>query len=334
MPNEVTRRRAYWTSQGVCWTVFAVLNMLLLNSYYPMDFRGRFTVTFFAVWGIVITHGLRWWVRRRGLVSMRWSRMILEGLYLVPFGGAFLTAGIFLNWKLWMGGWISTPGVSPLAIAVSTSFNMSFLTLLWLAIYVVVHLFWKMMTLREGQLLALQAQVNPHFLFNSLNSLRGLILENPAAAQDAVTRLSQLMRYSLQQTKRELVPLDEELDAVRDYLAIEAMRFEQRLRVRWEMEEGLEQVMVPPMSLQTLVENALKHGIAKLPEGGEVGVSARRQGTDVVLSVRNPGRIARHGEGTGLANLRQRLSLLRGGAARMDLREKDGEVVAEVVLVA
>ena len=178
----------------------------------------------------------------------------------------------------------------------------------------------------------MQAQINPHFLFNALNGLRGLIAENPGAAQDAVTRLSQLMRYSLTQSRRATVPLSEEIEAVRDYLSIEKMRFEERLQVDWHIESGVEGLEVPPMSLQTLVENALKYGIAHLQGGGRVSVSVKREGRDLVLRVTNPGALATGDGGTGLANLRQRLQLTGGDLASFQLRESKGTVTAEIRL--
>jgi LytS/YehU family sensor histidine kinase len=119
-----------------------------------------------------------------------------------------------------------------------------------------------------------EAQINPHFLFNSLNSIRGLVVENPQKAQDMITRFAALLRYNLNRDRQHTVPLSQEAEVVEDYLALEAVRFEGRLRVQFTVDPSAESLQVPPMILQALVENALKHGIAKRPEGGDVRIHA------------------------------------------------------------
>jgi LytS/YehU family sensor histidine kinase len=121
------------------------------------------------------------------------------------------------------------------------------------------------LALSNAELRALEAQVNPHFLFNCLNSIRGMISENPAQAQDMITRLANILRYNLQKDRHHTVPLASEIEAVSDYLALESIRFEDRLRVHLEVDEKVRESMVPPMLLQTLVENAIKHALKRLP---------------------------------------------------------------------
>src|SRR5258708_31639453 len=130
------------------------------------------------------------------------------------------------------------------------------------------------LALREAELRAREAQINPHFLFNCLNSIRALVLENPPLAQDMLTRLANTLRFNLHRDLMHTIPLSSELEAVRDYLALEKVRFEERLRVEFAIEPAATAAQVPPMVLQTLVENALKHGIARLPEGGDLVIRA------------------------------------------------------------
>ena len=328
----ITRQQAYWICQLSGWNVYAVANTLLLRAYVPVNTRATIGVLCYGFIGILVTHALRHYIRRSALLSKSWGQIIVRSLVLMPLTAATLTAFVFLNWWLWSSASMAAKPLPQFSIALGTFFNMNFLIALWLVIYIAVHTVWRGIAMRESQLLALQAQINPHFLFNALNGLRGLIGENPAAAQDAVTRLSQLMRYSLNQSRRPTVPLSEELEAVRDYLAIETMRFDDRLQIDWQIEPGLDNLEVPPMSLQTLVENALKHGIAHAPSGGQVQIQASATNHVLRLGVTNPGPLTRGEPGTGLANLQQRLQLLGGESATFQIHERDGRVTAEIHL--
>jgi LytS/YehU family sensor histidine kinase len=221
-----------------------------------------------------------------------------------------------------------------------------FAMLLWTAVYLGVRFFrhWRDAEIRrlqlevlarDAQLDALNAQIQPHFLFNALNVLRAMIPEDPALARDLVTELAELMRYALQAARRERVALDEELSIVESYLRIESARFEERLRWRIEAGDEVRGAMLPPMMLQMLVENAVKHGIAACEAGGEVVVTALREEGRVRLRVTNPGRLGGPGDTRiGLANARERLRLLYGERASLRLAEEGGGVVAEVVLPA
>jgi len=173
-------------------------------------------------------------------------------------------------------------------------------------------------TLR-AQLASLQARINPHFLFNALNSVAALIPEDPDVAEQAVERLAGLFRYSLDGSRRQTVPLCEEVDAARDYLEVEALRFGERLRFTIESEPELDQVQVPPLCLLPIVENAVLHGVAQRREGGAVALRIHAEDDRVVLTVDDDGpglgQSNHKGSGTGVADLRARVSLLYGDGA-------------------
>ena len=335
MPGPTTRRKIYWICQLAGWGLYAILNALLLNAYMQLPLIANIGMLTYGLLGIAVTHLLRAYIRRSALLAKPWPQILARVAVMIPLGAISLTLLIFIDWWLWNGKSMANPKVSLSSLAASIVFNMSFLISLWLVIYIAVHIVWRSISLRDAQLSALQAQINPHFLFNSLNSLRALILENPAAAQDAVTRLSQLMRYSLTQSRRPTVPLGEEIEAVRDYLAIEKIRFEERLEIHWQIDPGLDSIEVPPMCLQTLVENALKHGIANLPAGGAIQIKAANSATGLTIEVTNPGSLTpttANSTGTGLNNIRERLQLLRGPTAKFHLTEKNGQVAAIIEL--
>lgn len=187
---------------------------------------------------------------------------------------------------------------------------------------------------REAQLRSVSAQLHPHFLFNSLNTLRELMIESPERAQLVITKLSILLRYSLQSGNGDFIGLAEELEAIDGYLAVEAARYEERLRVRWEIDSRASSARVPPMLLQPLVENAVKHGVACKPEGGEVTIRALTHNGQLVLEVLNSGEVkVSSGSGVGLQNTRDRLELLYGSRAHFALMDtKAGYVRASVTL--
>ena len=170
----------------------------------------------------------------------------------------------------------------------------------------------------QARLTALQARIHPHFLFNSMNTIASLITINPERAEDAVLDLSELFRASLRNGDR-LIPLADELDLCRRYLAIEKLRLEDRLTVDWHIENGLDQQAIPPLTLQPLVENAIYHGIQPRPNGGTVKVEAYRKGPSVYLMVQNPrpapDQSGHDGNRMALANIQSRLHALFGEPA-------------------
>ena len=296
-----------------------------------------------CVFGALGTHLLR-----REILRRHWWDLKVGALLPLLLGGALVTA-LAVEIGVWMFGLfvtrVYTIRTSTPAVMLVTTFNWSFTILLWTSIYAGVHFFRQYrateiqrlkleVAARDAQLNALNAQIHPHFLFNALNSLRALITEDPARARDLVTQLSELMRYALQAGRRERVSLAEELGIVEAYLRLEAARFETRLRWKIEMPGELGGAMLPPMVVQTLVENAVKHGIATVPEGGTVLVSVKRDQSSLRVRVTNPGRlVARRNGGIGLANVEQRLRLRYGADASLALTSGEaGGVVAELVM--
>jgi len=184
-----------------------------------------------------------------------------------------------------------------------------------LAAAMVAGLLWRararMPASTKAQLAELQARIRPHFLFNTLNSAIALVREEPAKAENLLEDLSELFRHALADTK-EAVPLRQELELARHYLAIEQVRFGERLQVEWAIDESASKARLPPLILQPLVENAVKHGVEPSPTGAVVRISTQRRGSVVVIKVTNtvPGGTGKRGNGLALDNVRQRLTLL------------------------
>jgi hypothetical protein len=171
---------------------------------------------------------------------------------------------------------------------------------------------------REAELRSLRAQIHPHFLFNSLNSINALIAARPEEARRLCVHLGDFLRRSLLVGSRETITLAEELDLAEQLLAIERVRFGDRLTHEIRAEAEARSCLVPPLLLQPLVENAVTHGIAQLLEGGRIGIVAERRGAELRLRIENPrdsDSPGRAGAGIGLANVRRRLAALHGEAA-------------------
>ncbi|HNE79199.1 MAG TPA: histidine kinase [Flavobacteriales bacterium] len=331
----------YWAVQLSAWSLLVfvlALSLWLSNGYTP----GRgYGLALGLLIGLVASHTLRAVIRARGWGSAPMAhslpRMVLAALVistvaalfqavlhdlLFPGSGDFLTArAIFenvINWGILLIVW----GVCWFAYQWFMRVRREEVRNLRLEA-----------ANRDDQLATLRAQLNPHFMFNALNGIRALIDEDPVRAKQAITQLSSILRNAMGTVKRRTVPLGEELDVVKDYLALERMRFEERLQVTFRIEEGIERAPVPPMLLQTLVENAVRHGIAKRKEGGEVIIDARRSGSGLTLGVRNtgtyvPGQV--HGSGIGLSGTRKRLEMIYGPSAGITIGNHNNMVLTEV----
>lgn len=197
-------------------------------------------------------------------------------------------------------------------------------------------------SIRETEAKVLRSQLNPHFVFNALNSIRALVYENPTKAQQGITQLSNLLRNSLLADRRKTVELREEMKTVEDYLALEKVRYEDRLNSHIELDNRTLFWQVPPMMLQTLVENAIKHGVSKAVGGGFIEVKSTIEADKLHILIRNTGVLGdkEASGGFGLANTAQRLELLYGPEARFQIYQEDdttahGPVVcAEIAIPA
>jgi signal transduction histidine kinase len=172
----------------------------------------------------------------------------------------------------------------------------------------------------EAQNLALRMQLQPHFLFNTLNSISALVHANPEGADDMISRLGDFLRMTLDAPPDQLVTLRKELAFIQAYLAIEQVRFQDRLQVRVDIASDLLDLRVPSFILQPLVENALKHGLSDRPQGGTLQLRAHRDSECLVIEVQDDGEGFTPGrEGVGLGNVRARLGLLYKGRHQLDL---------------
>jgi LytS/YehU family sensor histidine kinase len=200
-------------------------------------------------------------------------------------------------------------------------FNTSVILIVWSVLYIGIRTYesrrkqevenWKLRAeLREAELAMLKAQINPHFLFNALNNVRSLISENTAVAREMISALSDLLRYAISHTSGDLVTVSEELEIVKQYVSLEKMQYEDRLNVRFDINKQTEQCTIPPMVIQMLVENAIKHGVSLQPTPGTIEVRTAISDHLLTVIVINEGLLnsSKAGGGIGLSNIKKRLS--------------------------
>jgi sensor histidine kinase YesM len=189
--------------------------------------------------------------------------------------------------------------------------------------------------IKEAQMNNLSSQLNPHFFFNSLNSIKFLVLENPNSARRAIDLLSELLRNSLNSNIGRLVSLNEEMNLVNDYLELEKIRFEERLQIKIEISADLSKHLILPLSIQSLVENAIKHGIEKRKSGGFITVKVEMENNFMKINVQNSGKLCTEikDSGIGLNNLRERLLLQYNGNASFEIKEMEDETVLATILL-
>ncbi|MFN4083656.1 MAG: sensor histidine kinase [Bacteroidia bacterium] len=275
----MNKTKLYWLSQVGGWLFFMLIETVTYATVFGYNRLLVLNVFINFVLGILLTHTYRVVILKINLLKLTLAKLIPRALVLIILISLFLS---FFN--IWLDR-VTVPEFKRIpvnvALIIGYLFNWSKYILLWALIY---HLFqyWEKSleaerdkyrleaTLKENQYNNLKTQLNPHFLFNSLNGIRTLVDANPVIAKQAITKLCNLLRSSLQMSHYKTVSLKQELETVNDYLDIELLRFDDRLKVTYNIDEKALEQHVPPMMLQTLAENAIKHGISKLKQGGSI----------------------------------------------------------------
>jgi len=344
LPLKVRRRRKlYWLIQLIAWLGYGGVLLFFLFTIDNLTrdtFIGILLIVFI---GIGLSHFYRFIILR-----LKWKT--LRPLLLIPrvliasllFGiTLYLLNSIILYYTFHLN--FFTMGE-----AFSQFLHWSFLCMVWSLFYFAFHLFEKgraeeLRSLQveanahEVELNNLKTQLNPHFMFNAMNSIRALVDEEPELAKKSITQLSNILRSTLLMGRKKLVAVQEELKLVKDYLLLEGIRFEERLQVKYEVDKGVMNYQIPPLMLQTIVENAIKHGISNLRDGGLITIRIAEEGHLLLLRVENSGKLLQNdklkpGTGTGLENTKKRLRLMYGEAASFSIYDEDNRVVAEVRL--
>lgn len=338
------RNFIYWICQLTGWGVFVAGNLVMASMQGSEMDLVYYRSVFMLVFGLAITHCYKLLVHARGWTSLEVKKMIPRMIL------ASLALSVTFNFfnEFFKNLLLHEPLFS--LSAFDTRYflrivNTSVLFLLWNVIYFAVHTFenWKKeeienLELRaaksESELNSFRSQMNPHFMFNSLNSIKALVDEEPQKARHAIVMLSGILRTNMMHSKRQTIPLQEELDLVSKYLELEKIRFEDRLMLQMDIDPNSLAIEVPPFMLQTIVENAIKHGISKRIRGGTVMVKTKVDDGMLKIAVANSGELnaEQESEGIGLQNTLKRLDLIYRGKATFSLAQVQENVLCEIML--
>lgn len=344
----------YWLFQAIGWGGFVLINVYFAYTFEQLNTKddveqvlGRIGV--FVAIGLVLTHIMRLVIIQQNLLQKKLEKQLFLFIlltFVISVIGAFFYTEMLIRFDLLNKSeeeFISRK----IRLVAKGAFYIFLYFFIWNLIYFIYHYITKSRKqqldtlqleslVKQLELQTIKAHINPHFIFNSLNSIRALVDENPKRARAAVTELSNILRSSMQADKVETVPLEKELGIVKDYLALENMRFEDRLKIEYDIDDDTLDQPVPPMMLQTLVENAIKHGISKQINGGVVKVISDFKKDYHELVVQNTGYLNGYKageEGFGLSSTTNRLSLLYGDKARFEIKQMTPSLVEAKVLL-
>jgi two-component system, LytTR family, sensor kinase len=333
------KTQLYWFCQVFGWSFYIMVNSLFFGLSREPGLR-EFMVYFFMLpAGIGITHAYRLVILRINILT---GKIPAQLLFII--GSSFLLAGLFFLTILLFSALLGLQlgRLEPMYITESV-LNFTSIFWLWSVIYFAFQYFQNykrseinalryLAASRQSELENLRAQLNPHFIFNCLNSIRALIDESPTSAKKAVTTLSSILRNTLVSGRSREITIADELSLVEDYLALEKIRYEERLEFRIEISAELRQMLIPPFLIQSQVENAIKHGLSQHPGKCEIEITGSESQGKLHISVSNTGALKsdKPETGIGLSNSAQRLSLLYGPEASIRLDAVQGRVIVMI----
>ncbi len=348
LPNT----QLYWLSQFggwfIYWLVLSLVNIMLNGNEENRSelWQEQMGLTIFLVIGLLTTHFYRLYVKQRKWILLPVGKLIVRvvlSVFLLSFIILFTYTAVLRLLNIF-----SQESLTNELLFLRIFINVSVIIGLWIATYFSVQYFrnyrkaqvQKLMQeaqIKEATLNKLRSQLNPHFIFNSLNSIRALISEDPEKARGSITALSNIFRKTLQLDKSTKVSFNEELQIVKDYLKLEKIRFEERLEYNFEFDDEIYSWQVPPLMLQTLVENGIKHGISTLTKGGVINVKGKVENDIAVFVITNSGSLNDETENGrkkyGLKNTRERLQLLYDGKGSILLKELDNNTVQTTLTI-
>jgi two-component system LytT family sensor kinase len=339
------QKSRFWELQFSVWLIIGLIN------FSVQFFAGHLGATIawlnftgMSVGGFLVTSPYRLFLKRQ---SFYFSRKPL-GFILMLFGAALLQSLLWIAFIIL----ISSPFAAKYSINIAQLlFNvvpLLIIVLAWDLVYQGYHLIrryhtnevekWKLEAeVQKAQLGALKSQINPHFLFNALNNIRALILEDAQLAREMLTKFSDIFRHSLQYSGEKLITVAEELEILSMYFDILKLQYEDKLHYTIVSNGDVLGRNIPPMILQLLVENAIKHGIALTKEGGIVAVEVSSEDGDLLLTIKNSGTLEvkntlEDSLGIGLSNVRERLSLIFAGKANLRIWEEPPFVTVSILI--
>jgi len=339
----VKSNNKYWLVQWVGWSLFGLLNIYI--SFFEPNDSHVLTITInilLLLGGLAITHFFRFYLLKNKWLELDTTAVITNTLLAnIPLAFVFCLWQYLLNIIFHS----EQENIFSLSLLVKPFMSAYLILLGWSLIYFtwsyieanrsrIITQLQMQNDMQDLELKSMRSNLQPHFIFNSLNSIRALIKEDPDSARVAVTKLSKLLRTSIS-TKDDSINLETELQLVENYLHLEKIRFEERLQYNFEIEAKTRSMMVPPMLLQNMVENAVKHGISLREQGGTIWIRSLAEGDFIKITIENEGTINEEnklkGTGFGMSSSQKRLKHLYPSAPDIIMRESNHpRVVVEI----
>lgn len=326
----------YWIVQLIAWGVLCGIIGIAAFLQGEFNFRTALKLIELYILLIFFSNIIRW-----AFIKRNWLNLKLAPLLPRVISLSFLLSTLLMvitnssNALLLQESWIS------FSEFLVNSLLYSLFLIMWSAVYLTYHLLQKsrlqeinnlklQASQTQNELKTLRDQLNPHFLFNSLNSIRSLIEIEPKTAKSAITTLSSLLRNSLLLGKKSFISLQEEMQLVEEYLKLEKIRYEERLSYAL-TNEIQNTINIPPFLIQSMVENAIKHGISKKVKGGEIIVNIRSENKNLIMEVINDGEYnEEHNSGIGIKNTKRRLEIIYGQQAGFEIKNYKNKVYSHI----
>lgn len=339
------KNKLYWFFQVVGWTLYFCNEVFAYSLQFGYESQMILQALANILLAILLTHSFRFIVKK-----YNWIVLPLHQLALRVLLGVFVMTDLLVALNLPLDAKYTGQLLNEKPILATEYFiNLAKPLLVWVLIYLFYHYSEEKRqkeieglklksSIKETEAKVLKAQMNPHFMFNALNSIRALVLEDPAKAQQGITQLSNILRSSLIADRRTTISLKEELRTIEDYLALEKVRYEERLQTKWDIDANTLGIQVPPMMLQTLVENAIKHGVQKAIGWGFIEINTSLTDDKLYIKIRNTGQLYStesdsESGGFGLKNTTQRLDILYGNEASFKIFQEDNLTVCAVITI-
>lgn len=334
--------KLYWTLQLVAWTAYSAFNAFIGVFVYKSKPIFAVTILIAGAFMLLLSHAYRSIIKRNKWVNLpiyKTVGRVLLSIVLIAAIGQLINFSLMVLFGIYRVEEFSIP------ILAISMVQMCIVMALWSLIYFSIYYVqrykaeeinrWRMEALvKEAELATLKAQINPHFIFNCLNNIRSLVIEDQEKARTGITQLSDMLRYSFQHSQVEKVLLEKEVEVVKSFLQLESIHLEERLTHSLTVQPETLGYHIPPMFIQLLVENAIKHGISKLPKGGHINIDIRMDSRAITIEVENSGQLKENKTpGIGLKNLRDRLRISFGDAASFTLVNKSATSVLATVKI-
>ena len=338
------KKRLYWLLQLGGWSIYAIFSLAVGILSAPEDTQAIdprvFSIVIFETLALLgLTQFYRWVFIREGWLQKPIYK-VFPRLFILLVVCALPLYPVKLGFT-WIVGLYSKALWDQILL---NTVAYIFFPFLWTIFYFLYHYLVRYnqslkyeAAMKEVELAQLKSQLNPHFIFNALNSIRALVDENPQKSKLAINQLSNILRKSLASDKTGLTKFGDEYKTVKDYLDLESTRFEERLQTSFDIHPESFEYLVPPLMLQTLVENGIKHGVSNLKEGGTIRVRTFVEDDLMHIQIRNTGQY-NNGQlnsksGFGIKNTLQRLKLIYGNSADFKIFNENSHTVLTIVKI-